>query len=82
MEAFMTPSRPWAKALRGERWVVTIPLTPRARRASRMAWERAAPSSGSVPLPSSSMRTRLLSVAPSSISLRRFRCPAKVERLS
>ena len=82
MEAFWIPSLPWAKAFRGERWVVTIPLTPLSRRASRMAWERAAPSSGSVPLPSSSMRTRLVGVASSSISLRRLKCPAKVERFS
>ena len=65
-----TPSRPRGRRARScahsftaERCVVATVSPPRARSSSRTAIASAAPSSGSVPLPSSSRRTRLLGVA-------------------
>ena len=51
-----------------------------ARNSSRSATARAAPSSGAVPVPTSSTRTSVCGVASSSIDFRLSMCAEKVER--
>ena len=57
-----------ANALSGSRWVVATTRAPRSASSSRIAWARAAPSSGSVPAPSSSRSTSERSSASARIS--------------
>ena len=61
---------------------MTMPRQPLRSRSVSTARASAAPSSGSVPPPGSSMSTRDFSVAPSKISFRWATCDENVERFS
>ena len=80
MAAQVAPGSSRAAAASWVRWVVITPRLPVSSSPSRSATARAAPSSGSVPEPSSSRRTRLSGPAASQASLRRSSRPLNVER--
>jgi hypothetical protein len=82
MLALRMRSSETAVALRCGSWVVVTTSAPRSITVSRNARPSAAPSSGSVAELSSSIRTRLLGVVFSRISLKRTTWPEKLERCS
>ena len=81
-DAFTTPGTWVASSLSWPRCVDASVVVPRAVRVSRIAQPSAAPSCGSVPDPSSSMRASESLVARRRISERFLRCALKVERLA
>ena len=81
-DALTTAGTCVASSLSWPRCVDASVVAPRAVSDSRMAQPSAAPSCGSVPDPSSSMRTSESRVARRRISLRFLRCALNVERLA
>jgi hypothetical protein len=81
-EAFTIPRSRSASSFSDPRCVVARTVQPRAARAHSTLPARAAPSAGSVPVPSSSRSTSDAPSAPSSTSLRAATCALNVERLS
>ncbi len=80
MAAQAAPSISSAAAASSVRWVVITAMLPRSSRPSTSAIDKAAPSAGSVPEPSSSSSTRLSGAAASQASRSRSSRPLKVER--
>ena len=78
-DAFTTPGTSWASSFSAPRCVVAMVCVPRRVRVSRIAPPSAAPSSGSVPEPSSSTSTSDSSVESVTISVRFFRCALNVD---
>ena len=75
------PGSVWAKAFRRPRCVDTTVRAPRLVSSLRTAHARGPPSSGSVPVPSSSMMTRVLPSLSAMIPARRLMWAEKVERV-